>query len=834
MEHSKRLNAAAKLDILEKVEMATAIYSGKDIFIEFANSAMLTAWGKGPQVIGMALSDAIPELEGQPFIAMLKTVWETGVDDVGEAIPAKLMYQGRLKLFYFDYAYRAVKDDQGKVYALLHTATDVTDKVNGLIELERAKEREHMIQNQLMVNEKLSATNAQLLAANEELESLKMRLEGMNRELQGHIQSRTLALSTSESRLRYLLADAPIAIAVLSGRELVVESANKKVLEAWGKTVDVIGKPLRLALPELPGQDYLSILDDVYVTGRPYYGYEAKALMEHNGKVEEVYSNFVYQPLTGSDGKVNGIMLTAQMVTEQVTSRLRVQQLNEKLNAINQELHESQERLTDKHEELMQSENRLGRILSELPVPVVALLGKEHRIATTNSALLRLWDRTAEEVVGRTMLEVFPELQGQQYPRLWKEVLQSGTPFMQREARVVYKDRKGGDRSFYIDYFCQPLEDAKGRRIGVISTVFDVTDKVRSRKKIEETESRLRLAIDSAALGTWFIDVDSREFRMSAKLREIFGLPTDRRLELADATDRILESHRIDVVDRIERAINTGEHFSMEYPIRGSSIGQVRWVHATGKTYGGLGERRNFSGVVQDITQRKTEEQRKDDFLSIASHELKTPVTTLKGSLQILERKRNDLAHPIVPKLIDQAIVSVEKITDLIDDLLNTTRTNAGQLHLNYSEFRICDMLEQSCQHIRLGGKHDLVLTGDLELRIWADHARIDQVVVNLVNNAAKYAPEQRTIYLEVEKLNQNVKLSVRDTGPGIPQDKLDKIFDRYYRVDHGGAQYSGLGLGLYISAEIIKRHGGEIGVKSELGKGSTFWFTLPFLRKVD
>lgn len=232
---------------------------------------------------------------------------------------------------------------------------------------------------------------------------------------------------------------------------------------------------------------------------------------------------------------------------------------------------------------------------------------------------------------------------------------------------------------------------------------------------------------------------------------------------------------------------------------------------------------------MQDITQRKTDEQRKDDFLSIASHELKTPVTTLKGSLQLLDRYKGHLEHPIVPKLIDQANVSVMKIINLMDDLLNTTRTNEGQLHLNKTKFVLVEMLNQCCHHVRIEGKHQLVLQGDQQLQVFADEARIDQVVVNLVNNAAKYAANSTEIYLIVEDLGDKARVSVKDAGPGIPEDKLPHLFERYYRADYSGIQYSGLGLGLYISAEIVKRHGGEIGVTSQLGLGSTFWFTLPY-----
>jgi hypothetical protein len=113
-------------------------------------------------------------------------------------------------------------------------------------------------------------------------------------------------------------------------------------------------------------------------------------------------------------------------------------------------------------------------------------------------------------------------------------------------------------------------------------------------------------------------------------------------------------------------------------------------------------------------------------------------------------------------------------------------------------------------------------------LQIYADELRIDQLVVNFVNNAVKYAPNSKDICLNVERVGNMARISVKDTGPGIETDKIPYLFGRYYRADYSGSQYSGLGLGLYISAEIIKKHGGEIGVDSELGKGSTFWFTLP------
>jgi signal transduction histidine kinase len=229
-----------------------------------------------------------------------------------------------------------------------------------------------------------------------------------------------------------------------------------------------------------------------------------------------------------------------------------------------------------------------------------------------------------------------------------------------------------------------------------------------------------------------------------------------------------------------------------------------------------------------NVTDRVLMEQKKDDFISIASHELKTPLTSLKASLQLLDKVKDDPTVVIVPKLIAQSNRSMDKITELVDELLNASRVTQGQLQLNRTSMSIGDLLENCCNHIRLLGKNDLVLEGDKHLQVFADENRVEQVLVNLVNNAIKYAPASKEIFVIIEKEDNMAKVSVKDTGPGIPYEKQQHIFDRYYRAEYGGNQNQGLGLGLYISAGIIKKHGGQIGVISEIGKGSTFWFTLP------
>ncbi len=229
-----------------------------------------------------------------------------------------------------------------------------------------------------------------------------------------------------------------------------------------------------------------------------------------------------------------------------------------------------------------------------------------------------------------------------------------------------------------------------------------------------------------------------------------------------------------------------------------------------------------------DVTARVLLEQKKDDFISIASHELKTPLTSLKTSLQLMDRMKDDPKPDRMSKLIGQANRSMDKITELVNELLNVSRIKQGQLQLNKTTFNMYALLENCCNHLNMSGKHEIIIEGDKDVQVQADQNRVEQVIVNFVNNAAKYAPFSEEIFINVHREADKVKVSVRDTGPGIADDKQPHIFDRYYRADYGLKQGQGLGLGLFISAGIIKRHGGQIGVDSELGKGSTFWFTLP------
>jgi two-component system CheB/CheR fusion protein len=222
---------------------------------------------------------------------------------------------------------------------------------------------------------------------------------------------------------------------------------------------------------------------------------------------------------------------------------------------------------------------------------------------------------------------------------------------------------------------------------------------------------------------------------------------------------------------------------------------------------------------------------KKDEFMSIASHELKTPVTSLKGSLQILQRMAVKLEkNDQMISFIEKAAKQTGKLTVLLDDLLDVTKIQEGKLLLNYSHFDAWSMVKESVDEVRVQShSHELIIDGDeCIMEISADRIRLEQVMNNFLTNAIKYSPNGKKVVVKCAIIKNEFRVDIQDFGIGIPKSKKDYLFDRFYRVQESSTHFAGLGLGLYITAEIVKQHHGTLGVESSPGEGSTFWFSVP------
>ena len=238
--------------------------------------------------------------------------------------------------------------------------------------------------------------------------------------------------------------------------------------------------------------------------------------------------------------------------------------------------------------------------------------------------------------------------------------------------------------------------------------------------------------------------------------------------------------------------------------------------------------RKEITSFVLDITERKKLEQRKDEFIGIASHELKTPLTSVKGYVQILERIITQMGDDKLKGYVKKTNNYINKLNSLIADLLDVSKVQAGKLQLNYSNANINEILKESIESIQNTQTYHNIIKSNISSKIMIDSHRVEQVITNLLSNAIKYSPKSETVIVKAKEFKDKIMIYIQDFGLGISQIDSEKIFERFYRSETTSQMISGLGIVPYISWEIVQRHGGKMWVNSQIGQGSKFYFTLP------
>jgi PAS domain S-box-containing protein len=786
-----------------------------------------------------------PEIAGKTGPELLKDAFQRAVSERKPVKMPTFRYDiirddtGEIKPEWWQLEILPVVKDSDQVEYLLVTTNNMTSLV-------LAGHREQELSEELAAsNEELAASNEELTATVEDLQSARQNLEQLNQELEKRISERVKALADSESSLRSLVMTAHYPLMILRGRDWIIEIANQPLVNLWDKSIaEVTGHKLMDILPEIEDQPFPGFLRQVYDTGVGYGQEEQVFYYNSPSGPATKYVSFYYDPLRNDEGEVCGIIVAADDITAKVEQRMKLEKslekeqalseefiaLNEELastveelSATNEELMLSQHELLDKHTALMQSEQRFRSLIRQAPVGICVIRASDLMIQEVNEGYLELVGKTRLELENHTIWEAVAEA-AESYAPIMDQVISTGIPFVAKDHKVILI-RHGQPEDVYVDFVYEPVIDVDGKTIAIMVVGIEVTDKVMARRAIEDAEERVRLSVEAAEIGTFEHNYLTNKMVTSERFDAIFGVHKP-----ASRQDVLQVFHPDDVGLSDQAHLLAARNGNMYYETRlVHKDKSIRWVRIQARVfYQPDGSPEKLLGTILDITEFKKLQRQKDDFISIASHELKTPITSLKASLQLLQRLKDTPSAPVIPRLIDQSGKSMDRISALVEDLLNVSRMNEGSIGLNKTVFTVKQLLDDCCGHVRDTGAYELIFQGDENLRVLADEHRIDQVVVNFVNNAVKYAPNSKVIYLIAERADDMVRVSVRDNGPGIAADKQKHLFDRYFRADESGHQVSGLGLGLYISADIIHRHGGEIGVESELGKGSTFWFTLP------
>lgn len=520
---------------------------------------------------------------------------------------------------------------------------------------------------------------------------------------------------------------------------------------------------------------------------------------------------FHAEELKASNEELQAMNEELRSATEELeTSKEELQSMNEELRTVNQEL-------KVKIEETTLSSNNLQNLINSTSIGTI-FLDRSFRIALFTPAVQEIFNLIQADH-GRPLSDITHRLN-------YQGLLQD-TETVLSNLHIIEREVTTHDNKAYLMRVL-PYRTAEDSINGVVITFVDITVRTEAERALRESVERFRAIVSQTAVGICLssaagvITFANQQFcnMLGYPAAEVIGksfldfmTPEDRSQNRKLFTPLMRSNHPLELELRIVCKDRS-----------------IKWVNLSASAIRNpQNEPQAVAAVLFDVTKRKELEQQKDIFLSLASHELKTPVTSILGYTEILQRILNEDGDRDTVRLVDRLNKQVVRLVDLLHSLLDTTRISKGHLTLRFTTFDINDLIEECATELRALSDHKLRL--DLKGRgtVWGDPERIRQALVNLVTNAIKFSPPGSEVIVSSLPEDGHIKVLVQDFGIGIPKEAQVQVFDRYFRITGPERDAdTGLGLGLYISAEIIKGHGGTIGVMSEVGKGATFYFTLP------
>lgn len=478
--------------------------------------------------------------------------------------------------------------------------------------------------------------------------------------------------------------------------------------------------------------------------------------------------------------------------------------------------------LNYKHNALRLAEERNAMFAAIIDSSDDAIISKDLQgvVTSWNPAAQRIFGYTAAEMIGQPILKLIPD------DRLAEEIdiltrLSRGERVEHFETRRVAKSGRLLDISLTIS----PIRDYFGKIIGISKIARDIT----ILRQAEEKSAVLAAIVDSTddavvsknlqgIITSWNISAE-RIFGYTAQ--EIIGesilklIPDDRKEEEALILAQLKSGRRVDHIET-KRLTKDGKLVDVSLTI--SPVKDTK-----GNIIG-------LSKIARDITEKKLEEQRKNDFIAIVSHELKTPLTSVRSYVQLALLKARQAADVYTEKILSRAETQTVKMTTLIHDFLDLSRLDEGKMALNLSRFSISVLMSEIVDEaVILAPSHKIAYQICEEAEIHADREKISQVMTNLISNAVKYSPAGTTITVSCLRVGNAMQISFADQGIGVSPVDQKRLFERFYRVkDEQMKNVSGFGIGLYLVTEILRMHGTVIKLRSEPGKGSVFSFALP------
>ncbi|TGE10078.1 PAS domain-containing sensor histidine kinase [Hymenobacter fodinae] len=788
--------------VLEQAPAMICIFDGPTHIFQFVNPPYQALVGDRP-LIGKPIAEAMPELTGQPIFALLDQVYQTGETYYAHEMLVQLDHanEGRTELEkrYYNFIYQARRDVTGTIDGILVFAYEVTPQVQA-----------------------------------------RQQVEQLNHELEARVQERTRQLRQQSQRLERLVQEAPAAIALLDGPNLVFELLNEDYQALFPERT-LLGKPVVEALPELLNTPLGEVLQQVYHTGETFEGQEFPIpFVGPDGQEQNRYFDFIYQARYDVAGAIDGILVFGFDVTERVQRRQQTEMLQTQLLA-------SAEQRARLRQDVLQ-------VFQQAPLAVLVMRGSTHVVDYINDYGIELIE--GREIIGKPLAEVLPNMLNQGFIPLLDQVYHTGKTQRGQEV-LLLADQPDGQppQPYYFTYTYQAYEE-EGQRVGVAIFATEVSQQVAARQAIEAGAQRLRLLTDALPVLIGYLDQERRYQFANEAYRAWFNQDPAALLG-RHVWDIVGEQAYAAAAGYIDRAL-AGERVSFEatMPYRPDFTRHIRTDFIPDVQAGAVV---GFYTLVTDVTEQVVARQQVealnqelqarnalieasnaqlthanadlDTFIYTASHDLRMPVANIDGLVTAL---RQELREEAV------TTCAVEYILDLMDNAVARFQTTIGHLtdivhqQQGWEQGRQRIDVAAMVEDIRLD-LAPLLAAAQAELQVTVEECPVlhgspkdvRSIIFNLLSNALKYHDPARParVHLHTTCNAQWAELCVQDNGLGLTAEQQGKLFGLFTRLhDH----VDGSGVGLYSIKRLVENRGGSIRVESEVGVGSTFRVQLP------
>lgn len=555
--------------------------------------------------------------------------------------------------------------------------------------------------------------------------------------------------------------------------------------------------------------DDINPLIERAMAGEASYRENLPLIVRRNGKNEQAWFTFSYSPVRDENDVVSGMYCAVTETTQQVLAEInRTQEIE-----------------------------RMRHLFEQAPGLMAFLHGRNHVFELANATYRQIVGR--RELIGKPLREALPELEEQGFCALLDQVYETGEPFVGREVSVMLR-RQADDalEERFVNFIYQPIKNHAGNVSGIFIEGSDVTEAVRASKALRESEQRLLALANTIPQLAWMADADGTIHWYNDRWYDYTGTTPEQMLSRGWQSMHDPE-FLSQVMDKWQASIATGTPFECTFPLRGAN-GEFRTFFtraaplrdAAGRIVQWFGTNTDVTPLEEAHNELRLASRRKDEFLAMLAHELRNPLAPINTAAELLRLGTLDGAR--IRNTSDIISRQVSHMTKLVDDLLDVSRVTRGLVSLQKETLNIGNTVANAVEqvHSLIAAKRQTLTlhVPDEALFLDGDQTRLIQVFTNILNNAAKYTPENGQIALCVTADDELLEVRIEDDGAGMSSALLPHVFDLFTQAERSpDRSQGGLGLGLALVRSLVELHGGSVTACSEgPGKGSTFIVRLP------